>query len=58
MIQEDNSTLIYKAIDSNPWFNGEYDDIDFKKETEKVGNPDTMQVGKENVASNQETLFG
>ena len=53
MIQEDNSTLIYKAIDSNPWFNGEYDDIDFKKETEKVGNPDTMQVGKENVASNQ-----
>ena len=58
LIQEDNSTLIYKAIDSNPWFNGEYDDIDFKKETEKVGNPDTMQVGKENVASNQETLFG
>ena len=58
LIQEDNSTLIYKAIDSNPWFNGEYDDIDFKKETEKVGNPDTMQVGKENVASNQETLLG
>ena len=58
LIQEDNSTLIYKAIDSNPWFNEEYDDIDFKKETEKVGNPDTMQVGKENVASNQETLFG
>ena len=50
MIQEDNDTLIYKkAIDSNPWFNGEYDDIDFKKEIEKVGNPDTMQVGKENI---------
>ena len=59
LIQEDNDTLIYKkAIDSNPWFNGEYDDIDFKKEIAKVGNPDTMQVGKENVASNQETLFG
>ena len=58
LIQEDNSTLIYKAIDSNPRFNEEYDDIDFKKETEKVGNPDTMQVGKENVASNQETLLG
>ena len=53
LIQEDNSTLIYKAIDSNPWFNEEYDDIDFKKEIEQVGNPDTMQVGKENVASNQ-----
>lgn len=49
LIQEDNNTLIYKAIDSNPWFNGEYDDIDFKKEIEKVGNPDTMQVGKENI---------
>ena len=58
LTQKDNDTLIYKAIDSNPWFNEEYDDIDFKKETEKVGNPDTMQVGKENVASNQETLFG
>ncbi|RMC46706.1 hypothetical protein [Lactobacillus sp. ESL0230] len=49
LIQEDNDTLIYKTIDSNPWFNGEYDDIDFKKEIEKVGNPDTMQVGKENI---------
>ncbi|MBA1394110.1 AbrB/MazE/SpoVT family DNA-binding domain-containing protein [Lactobacillus sp. XV13L] len=49
LIQEDNNTLIYKAIDSNPWFNGEYDDIDFKKEIEKVGNPDAMQVGKENI---------
>ena len=59
LTQKDNDTLIYKkAIDSNPWFNGEYDDIDFKKEIAKVGNPDTMQVGKENVASNQETLFG
>ncbi|WP_294757757.1 hypothetical protein [uncultured Lactobacillus sp.] len=50
LIQEDNGTLIYKAIDSNPWFNGEYDDIDFKKEIAKVGNPDTMQVGKENIS--------
>ena len=58
LTQKDNDTLIYKVIDSNPWFNGEYDDIDFKKEIEQVGNPDTMQVGKENVASNQETLFG
>ena len=58
LIQEDNSTLIYKAIDSNPWFNEEYDDIDFKKEIEQVGNPGTMQVGKENVTSNQGTLFG
>lgn len=49
LIQEDNDTLIYKTIDSNPWFNGEYDNIDFKKEIEKVGNPDTMQVGKENI---------
>ena len=49
LIQKDNSTLIYKAIDSNPWFNGEYDNIDFKKEIAKVGNPDTMQVGKENI---------
>ena len=31
--------------------------LTFKK-IEQVGNPDTMQVGKENVASNQETLFG
>ncbi|QYN57450.1 hypothetical protein GYM69_10095 [Lactobacillus panisapium] len=49
LTQENNGTLIYKAIDSNPWFNGEYDDIDFKKEIEKVGNPDTMQIGKENM---------
>lgn len=49
LTQENNGTLIYKAINSNPWFNGEYDDIDFKKEIEKVGNPDTMQIGKENM---------
>ena len=49
LTQKDNDTLIYKVIDSNPWFNGEYDDIDFKKEIEQVGNPDTMQVGKENI---------
>jgi len=49
LIKEDNDTLTYKAIDSNPWFNGAYDDIDFKKEIEKVGNFDTMQVGKENI---------
>lgn len=49
MTQENNGTLIYKAIGSNPWFNEEYDDIDFKKEIEKVGNPDTMQIGKENM---------
>ena len=54
LTQKDNDTLIYKkAIDSNPWFNEEYDNIDFKKEIEQVGNPDSMQVGKENVASNQ-----
>lgn len=33
--------------DSNPWFNGQYDDVDFKKEVNQAGNPDTMQVGKE-----------
>ncbi|MBI0120806.1 hypothetical protein H3U50_03110 [Lactobacillus sp. M0398] len=50
LFQKDNDTLIYKkAIDSNPWFNGKYDDIDFKKEIEQVGNPDTMQAGKENI---------
>jgi len=51
LTQKDNDTLIYKkAIDSNPWFNGEYDDIDFKKEIAKIGNPDTMQAGKENIS--------
>ncbi|MCT6889640.1 MAG: hypothetical protein M3Z87_08325 [Lactobacillus sp.] len=50
LFQKDNDTLIYKkAIDSNPWFNEECNDIDFKKEIAKVGNPDTMQVGKENI---------
>lgn len=49
LIKKNNDTLIYKAVDSNPWFNGEYDNIDFKKEIKKVGNPDTMQVGKENI---------
>lgn len=49
LTQENNGTVIYKSIVSNPWFNGEYDDIDFKKEIEKVGNPDTMQIGKENM---------
>ena len=34
----------------NPWFNGTYDNVDFKKEIAKVGNPDKMQVGKENVS--------
>lgn len=34
---------------ANPWFNGKYDNINFKKEIAKVGNPDKMQVGKENV---------
>lgn len=32
LTQENNGTVIYKSIGSNPWFNGEYDDIDFKKE--------------------------
>lgn len=36
-----------KNIDTNPWYNGEYDDIDFRKEIERVGNPDIMQVGRE-----------
>ncbi|MCO6547877.1 MAG: AbrB/MazE/SpoVT family DNA-binding domain-containing protein [Gilliamella sp.] len=49
LTQENNGTVIYKSIGYNPWFNGEYDDIDFKKEIEKVGNPDTMQIGKENM---------
>ncbi|WP_270262840.1 AbrB family toxin-antitoxin system antitoxin [Lactobacillus panisapium] len=49
LTQENNGTVIYKSIGSNPWFNGEYDDIDFKKEIEKVGNSDTMQIGKENM---------
>ena len=49
LTQENNGTVIYNSIGSNPWFNGEYDDIDFKKEIEKVGNPDTMQIGKENM---------
>lgn len=49
LTQENNGTVIYKSIGSNPWFNGEYDDIDFKKEIEKVGNPDTMQIDKENM---------
>ncbi|MDF7639937.1 hypothetical protein PT285_11045 [Lactobacillus sp. ESL0791] len=49
LTQEGNNTLVYKAIDSNPWFNGDYDDVDFQEEMKKVGNPDTMQVGKENV---------
>lgn len=45
----DNDILIYKAVSSNSWFNGDYDDIDFQEEMKKVGNPDTMQVGKENI---------
>ena len=49
LTQENNGTVIYKSIGYNPWFNGEYDDIDFKKEIEKVGNSDTMQIGKENM---------
>ena len=49
LTQENNGTVIYNSIGSNPWFNGECDDIDFKKEIEKVGNPDTMQIGKENM---------
>lgn len=49
LTQENNGTVIYKSIGSNPWFNGEYDDIDFKKEIEKVGNLDTMQIDKENM---------
>ncbi|WEV39669.1 hypothetical protein OZX56_00760 [Lactobacillus sp. ESL0684] len=50
LVQEDSDTLIYKAIDANPWFNGDYDNVDFRKEMSDVGNPDTMQVGKENIA--------
>lgn len=45
----DNDILIYKAVSSNSWFNDDYDDIDFQEEMKKVGNPDTMQVGKENI---------
>lgn len=32
LTQENNGTVIYNSIGSNPWFNEEYDDIDFKKE--------------------------
>lgn len=35
---------------ANPWLNGKYDNVNFKKEIAKVGNPDKMQVGKENVS--------
>lgn len=41
---------IEKKKDTNLWFNRTYDNVDFKKEITKVGNPDKMQVGKENVS--------
>lgn len=41
---------IKKNKDNNPWFNGIYDDVNFKKEIAKIGKPDKMQVGKENVS--------
>ncbi len=48
----DNDKLIYEKANTNPWTNGELDDVDFDEELRIVGTPDERygkDIGREKV---------
>lgn len=38
LVAKPNGTLEYRSVQANPWLDGKYDDIDFQKELNDVGN--------------------
>lgn len=38
LVKQAEGTLSYHPVNDNPWWNGDYDDIDFRAELDKVGN--------------------
>jgi len=50
LVKKDDGSLEYRPVQTNPWHNGDYDDIDFEKINQELGSIDNgSPVGKENV---------
>lgn len=50
LVAKPDGVLEYKPVESNPWLNGEFDDIDFDAEIAQLDDIDTgVAVGKESV---------